>query len=133
MLTTGIRFRGKCKETGAWVYGHLFSDGGKAYIIDTMSEDMQAKEYSEVYPETVGQHTGVYDKKGVGIYDGDIVTLELPEMFEGESTRGVVRKLEGAYVVYNGSSADYLFSELAVIRIIGIIYDSPELLGGIKQ
>lgn len=133
MLTTGIRFRGKCKETDVWVYGHLFSDEGKAYIIDTMSEDTQAKEYSEVYPETVGQHTGVYDKKGVGIYEGDIVTLELPAMFEGEGTRGVVRKLEGAYVLDNGSTADYLFSELAVIHIIGNIHDNPELLGDIKQ
>lgn len=65
-----IKFRGKSKISGKWVYGDLVRLPEDEHTITTIFKNVG---YCEVDPDTVGQFTGFTDKKGKDIYEGDIV------------------------------------------------------------
>lgn len=66
-------YRGKRKDNGDLVYGHgILTDNGTTGFPVSVYSDRNFRWY-KVIPETVNQHTGLFDKNGLKIFDRDIV------------------------------------------------------------
>ena len=115
-----ILFRGKRVDNGEWVYGTLIQRNiwGDAW---------------EVIPETVGQYTGLNDKNGVKIFEGDVVECistwdkaNMVVIFEDGEYRLVLCDKYKNYTPGSGYYSIGCFDK----NIIGNIHDNPELMDG---
>ena len=116
-----IKFRGK--DNDCWAYGYYvantFTNPAKHYIYHSANQ----KFIREVEPDTVGQYTGLKDKNGREIYEGDIIedilTAEKQVVeFHGNAFTLVGYKSRFFFTVFRSNEK----------QIIGNIYDNPELL-----
>lgn len=126
-----ILFRGKSKDNDVWVEGYYCGKVNKtisppaedsAQIVD---KDLY---WHEVIPETVGQYTGLKDRKGTDIFEGDIVNIIRAE----ENGKVEWRENDAAFEVV-GDCLEASFLENLYgrdVEVIGNIYDNPELLKG---
>lgn len=123
-----IKFRGKDIETGEWIYGHFFQRlGHYPAIVEPRPRDGKVMYYEiAVEDNTVGQFTGLYDKNGQEIYEGDIVTFD--NHLQGISQ--VVYDYAGFMVESQNYSTAIRYSMTNHIVVVGNIHDNPELLKG---
>lgn len=117
-----IKFRGKNED--GWYYGlltYMFSSYAISHVEDENIVDL-------IDQETVGQYTGLKDKKDVEIYEGDI--------FRGKSGFMIVKFENGAFVTeYKFNIRGYEEVNIMPLsvtsrgaKVIGNIHDNPELL-----
>ncbi len=134
-----ILFRGKLSN-GEWAYGNL-NISVKGTTIITPDETLLGK-YGQVNPETVGQFTGLTDKNGTKIFEGDILKVIYCEGTDWEeSYKTKVTYNNGAFVVdmrgcdYDCTAIGWAIDEWSEndteCEVIGNIHDNPELLGGV--
>lgn len=135
-----ILFRGKRRDNGEWVYGSLFVGFQKSYICPeaiamyNFDGALCLGGFVEVYPETVGQYTGMKDKNGKRIFEGDILRWTGED---GETGKVIVIFAGGSYLLKCVEVLDApadLFDEFdrggQTLEVIGNIHDNPELLEG---
>lgn len=116
-----ILFRGKSVDTGKWVYGYLarveyyITDGAEVSIIiptdATLYPRCEISSYEIVISETVGQWTGLVDKNGTKIFEGDIM----------RNAGNVVEYCSDGFCI-NGDCPLAFWKET---EVIGNIHDNP--------
>lgn len=140
----GVRkliFRGKSVNTGKWLYGYLAEDKFFSTYLSTCEkvifknlESFSTDNFSYVVDDckvsenTICQYTGLHDKNGQEIYEGDIV---LQQGYNGKKIPMVVRFENGAFIVgYHKGSSTRKTPMLVSCKceVIGNIYDNPELM-----
>lgn len=137
-----ILFRGKKVTDGEWTYGYYvqvedFLDDKRRdliFEIDSVAyPDNEIVGSNEIYPNTLGQYTGLTDKNGVKIFEEDIIWFDGGWEEYGGNTFEVVFTNGCFYLGRNPDTVCFLLKAyIEWAEVVGNIYDSPELLGGGK-
>ena len=145
-----ILFRGKRVDSGEWIEGMLFNGKEDTFIVphgNEYSYDEQEGLAFDVYgckvvPETVGQYTGLTDKNGRKIFEGDIVNLKGNPAYPSwgfVDYNALVVYSDGAFSAIDGTEENhglrrYNFTRAELdVEVIGNIHDNPELLKGVNE
>lgn len=121
-----ILFRGKRVDNGEWVYGYPYENYRNSCLrklIALPPNEFGRGEYIEVIPETIGQYTGLTDKNGEKIFEGDIFTYkeEYAKIEYDDDSAMFIIQFDDWYM-------DFDFLHGHEVEILGNIHDNPELL-----
>ena len=127
-------FRGKRVDNGEWIDGFYAKSGDRTFILIDNDFAVGYVIMKEVYPETVGQFTGLTDENGRKVFEGDIliddnnwfkglvvfrhigISPDFDDSCEGSGFYAVVQRIPYRGLTYICSS-----------KIIGNIHDNPDL------
>lgn len=146
MANREILFRGKRTDNGEWVYGyyikatchwHSYGVHEDWIATDTIQNGgwCNVRGKHAVAPETVGQYTGLTDKNGKKIFEGDILDTDIERPYL------IVEFRDGCFMFNcNDGGEDYYDIMLPICKephneykygeVIGNIHDNPELMKG---
>ena len=118
-----IEFRGQQINTNQWIYGYLYRNKG-LYVI---CENIRYAEEEPILLDTIGQYTGLKDKNGKKIYEGDIL--------EWEDGFGIHHDIvvwdEYEWALQYGQEQKWVRSIFTIYydaEVIGNVWDNPELI-----
>jgi uncharacterized phage protein (TIGR01671 family) len=115
-----------------WIEGDLVRDSeGNPHIVDSEYNEywdgdpiFVCEEECMVKPETVGQYTGLTDKNGKKVFEGDIVDITYPETI----VRNALVTYVGASFYGDNGNDLWVFDDYISFEVIGNIHDNKELL-----
>lgn len=148
-----ILFRGKRVDSGEWVEGYLFDDGYQkpkhvfvgGLIIDEYKGtacdewDINGIDFCDVEPNTVCQYTGLTDKNGKKIWEGDIIKYHFGEVYAPVKFGEYQSCFDSTSTCHVGFYVDWdknhnfrkdlgYWIKLVDAEVVGNIFDNPELL-----
>lgn len=144
-----IKFRGKCCHSDAWAYGNLVDYGEnecpEIQGFDVFGEGRDVWQEIEVEWNSIGQFTGLYDKNGKEIYEGDILLWTRKNVhIEGRPLQDFSDKCK---IYYDNDKCGFMFrykldcgscvgnldfsddrAKESYIEVIGNIHDNEQLV-----
>ena len=144
-----IIFRGKRLDNGEWAEGYLYEhepelvgivsendvpEPSKWFIARTAFADWnmpRLAEFVEVDSSTVGQYTGMNDKNGQRIFEGDILGSRYDELYPDDVAIEVVQWFRNGWYIRQGKNLPDALDECGVLpysEVIGNVHDNPELI-----
>ena len=122
-----ILFRGKTINTGEWVESITISNGTIKMKKNLVYIKIEEGKWAGVIPESVGQFIGLTDKKGVKIFEGDIVKTETDKnmvvSWSKKFASFCIDREGWAFVHWFGEACDP-----EQVEVIGNITDNPEMI-----
>ena len=135
-----IKFRGISKNNNRWIYGFLSIDKNSAKMDGFPHYISRSSGYLpvEVVPKSVGQYTGLKDRNGTEIYDGDYIRYSM-RTINGSIYTHVCRVFQhesGTWRIegYREDNHSYetkgtVYATHLICEVIGNIYEHNHLLG----
>ena len=130
-----ILFRGKTTLDNEWVIGAgVYKSEGHTWIItdDVTKTENRGTGSDAINPETVGQYTGLTDKNGTRVFEGDILVFckgaTYPYKIEWDGMGWKLYRSDGKRIkeAFECNEIHYV----NISEVIGNIHDNPELLEG---